>query len=287
MQPLGDGSPMGLLWNFMGFSDAYCIFTGAAEMVGGLLLVARRTTTLGALVSIGVMSNVVMLNFRFDTPVKLFSLNLLGMAGFLVLPDARRLADFLLFHRPLQHVPLPRLFARRWLHFMAIVVRSLFFAWTTWFVLKQGFDMRRQYGDLARKPPLYGSWDVEVFEVDGELVPEESVARTDRWKRLRIGRYRLSIERGDGSTRILFAQPSPKGDRLTLQLESDPGHPIPFKCELAGSDALTLDGTLDGRPLHVELARSATSGYLLLDRGFHWINETPFNRRGAFQAFLS
>src|SRR6185436_1005358 len=40
LQPFGDASPMGLLWTFMGASAAYVIFTGLAEMLGGLLLLA-------------------------------------------------------------------------------------------------------------------------------------------------------------------------------------------------------------------------------------------------------
>src|SRR5262249_51539780 len=50
-QHLGDMSPMGLLWTFMGYSVPYQVFTGAVEVLGGLLLVSRRTTFLGALVT--------------------------------------------------------------------------------------------------------------------------------------------------------------------------------------------------------------------------------------------
>jgi uncharacterized membrane protein YphA (DoxX/SURF4 family) len=81
MQPYGDSSPMALLWNFMGFSTAYTIFVGAAEVLGGLLLLFRRTATLGALVVIAVMSNIVMLNFCYDVPVKLYSVHLWLMAA--------------------------------------------------------------------------------------------------------------------------------------------------------------------------------------------------------------
>lgn len=80
LQPIGESSPMKLLWTFMGASIPYVIFTGVAEMLGGLLLVARRTTLLGALVCIAVMSNVVMLNLSYDVPVKLHSSHLLLMA---------------------------------------------------------------------------------------------------------------------------------------------------------------------------------------------------------------
>lgn len=95
----GESSPMGLAWTFMGHSPAYGWFTGLAEILGGALLLARRTTTLGALVAIGVMANVVAINFCFDVPVKLYSSLLLGMAVFLAAHDARRLVDFLILGR--------------------------------------------------------------------------------------------------------------------------------------------------------------------------------------------
>ena len=56
LQPYGESSPMGLLWTFMGYSKGYTMFTGFGELVGGLLLLVRRTRTLGALVVFGVMS---------------------------------------------------------------------------------------------------------------------------------------------------------------------------------------------------------------------------------------
>src|SRR5262249_30445006 len=87
LQPFRDASPMGLLWTFMGASDAYNVFTGAGEMLGGLLLTTRRTTLLGALVCIGVVGHIVALNFCYDVPVKLFSAHLLLMSVFLTLPD--------------------------------------------------------------------------------------------------------------------------------------------------------------------------------------------------------
>ncbi len=93
VQSYGDSSPMGLLWTFMGASEAYTRFVGFAEMISGVLLFSRKTSTLGALMSIGVLSNVVALNFSYDVPVKLYSSHLLAEAIFLVLPDARRLGS--------------------------------------------------------------------------------------------------------------------------------------------------------------------------------------------------
>jgi hypothetical protein len=127
VQTFGEASPMGLLWTFMGASASYNVFSGLAEMIGGLLLVARRTALLGALVCIGVMSNVVMLNFSYDVPVKLYSLHLLAMAVFLTVPDIQRLFDFFVRNRPVPAAEIRPLFQTHWRHRGALAFRLLFF----------------------------------------------------------------------------------------------------------------------------------------------------------------
>ncbi len=96
---------MGLLWTFMGMSRAYSTFAGIAEMAGGLLLIVPRFTTLGSLVTFGVMSNVLMLNFCYDVPRKIYSVHLVLMSLFLLLPDVRRLLDFFLRNRRTEPTP--------------------------------------------------------------------------------------------------------------------------------------------------------------------------------------
>ncbi len=49
LESYGDSSPMGILWTFMSASRSYTIFTGAVEMLGGILLFVPRLATLGAL----------------------------------------------------------------------------------------------------------------------------------------------------------------------------------------------------------------------------------------------
>jgi hypothetical protein len=88
---LGDFSPQHLLWIYMGYSRPYAIFCGAGEMLGALLLCSRRTTALGALVLIGVLSNVVAINFAYDVPLKVWSTHLLLTALFIAAPDVPRL----------------------------------------------------------------------------------------------------------------------------------------------------------------------------------------------------
>ena len=60
------------------------------------------------------------------------------------------------------------------------------------------------------------------------------------------------------------------------------GDPVPggaeFTYELTAPDRLRWSGTLQGHPVHLSFARRPEREYLLVERGFHWINEVPFNR---------
>src|SRR5262249_1942181 len=154
----------------MGASVGYNVFCGGGEMLGGLLLTARRTTLLGALVCVGVLGNVVMLNFCYDVPVKLFSTHLLAMAVFLILPDLGRLANLFVFNRPVEPADVRPLFVRPWLNRATLIFRTLLvLAWTGGFLFFS-YQARSQLAPGSR-PPLYGIWNVEEFEVDGEARP--------------------------------------------------------------------------------------------------------------------
>jgi len=119
LQPLGDLSPQGLLWSFMGASYPYQIFAGAVELLAGILLLVPGMETLGALSAVAAMTNVFMLNLSYDVSVKLFSGLLLLLSVFLLLPDLRRLVNFFLLHRTAELSSRPPLFRRRALNYAA------------------------------------------------------------------------------------------------------------------------------------------------------------------------
>ncbi|WP_221088751.1 hypothetical protein [Deinococcus aquaedulcis] len=89
-----ESSPMGLLWRFMAASPGYQWLAGVAEVLPALLLLHRRTVTLGALIAAVTMANVLALNLFYDVPVKNFSAHLLLAALVLLVLDARRLRAF-------------------------------------------------------------------------------------------------------------------------------------------------------------------------------------------------
>lgn len=56
---VGEQSPMLLAWNFMGYSAVMMRLNGAVEVIAGLLLLFRRTTTFGAILSASIFSFIV------------------------------------------------------------------------------------------------------------------------------------------------------------------------------------------------------------------------------------
>ncbi len=158
-QPLGEFSPMGLLWTFMGASRAYNVVTGLAEMIPGILLFFPRTTLAGALMAAGVMVNVVALNFCYDVPVKQFSVHLLALALFIAAHDARRLVGFFLSEdaTPPPAFPHPR-FQRFafWLKWAGLVGATA----TALIATHRQVAERDNYEPL---PALRGMWEVREY----------------------------------------------------------------------------------------------------------------------------
>ena len=274
MQSYGDSSPMGLLWTFMGASEPYTMFVGFAEMISGILLFSRKTSALGALMSVGVLSNVVALNFSYDVPVKLFSSHLLAMAIFLLLPDARRLVNFLILNRPVECVRMEPLFRRTLWHRGAQVVASLFLIAVVGISLYQSYDQRRSFIGLGRSP-LYGIWEVEEFS----LGQPASTASAPRWQRMIFDAPgRVIVETATDPHQRFGLQLDQEKRTLTLRKREDPGWNTVLTYEQVSPEIVILAGALNGSAVTARLRRSEERKFLLTDRGFHWINEFPFNR---------
>jgi hypothetical protein len=90
---------MNVLWAFMGASRPYTFIAGMGEVLAAMLLIWRRTTILGAVVALGTMTNVMLLNYCYDVPVKIYSTHLVMMSVMIILPDAKRLANVLVLNR--------------------------------------------------------------------------------------------------------------------------------------------------------------------------------------------
>ncbi len=273
VQPYGESSPMGLLWTFMGASGPYSVFGGLAEFIPGLLLFFRRTTTLGALMLTVVLINIVMINFCYDVPVKIYSCNLLLMTLFLLLPERRRLANVLIWDRQTEPVNIAWAPADRRIRVAGVMVQVAFIGLAL-FHYTNSWITRAKAVKLAMAPtPPYGTYDVEEFIKNGEAALTAS-AVPKYWRRVALSTGGLAVRTVDDSVQNLKMQhdaptkkfTSPENPKSVLTyVQPDEGH-------------LVLEGTVLQDSVKVRLRKIERSNFLLVNRGFHWINEVPYNR---------
>jgi len=271
VQTYGSSSPMGFLWTFMGASPAYEMFAGAAELLAGLLLIARRTTLLGALATIAVMSNVVALNLSFDVSVKMYASHLLLMALFIAAPYARELAGFFL-RRPSEP-----LFEKRWAQIGSLVVGMLLVTLFVYTDLDETLTFFRQRISIDHRSPLRGIWNVDVLDVDGVPRPP-LVTDAARWRRVvfdfqgQSSIFLMSDERNLYRTKI-----DEKKKTISFTNRYDPRDVFGLAYGRPDPTTLQLDGTVGGHAMHA-VCKLDRGEFLLTTRGFHWINERALMR---------
>jgi hypothetical protein len=277
---VGDMSPMGILWTFMGTSPFYGAFGGLAEVVGGLLVFFRPTKTLGALVLLGVMVNVLMLNLCFDVPVKLFASHLLLMSLILIAPDAWRLAQVLVLNQTVERRILPPPFRSRKLHLARYTLKPLLIAVLVATTINA--NLARSAQALAAKPlvPFGGAYDVMHLSLgdrqDAALLPSE------RWRRVWFDDTgKMWVRHGDSSKMYFSAridttrQTITLIDKFGLEIRGQLAYHLPTP------NTLTFAGTVVGAAFEASMQvpeETRRDQFLLFNRGFHWLNEHPFNR---------
>ena len=276
----GESSPMGILWTFMGASVAYTIFSGAMEVIGGALLLWRRTATIGAFFSAAVMTNVFVLNMCYDVPVKLYSGNLLLMAIFLMAPELGRLGRFMILRKPTDPPPLdtPN-FGRKWMRIAAVVVQVSFVGWVLYNNVSGTWKAYKGIGS-APKGPLYGIYDVETFTQAGQERPP-LLTDASRWKKVLVqSPTNFAIRTMNDAAQGFGSEYDEAQHTLAVFPFGDKSKKSQFTYTQPDADHVILEGALPGGgpPLVVKLKRVDLSKFLLTNRGFRWINERPFNR---------
>ena len=274
--PFGDSSPMGLAWSFIGYSKAYNFFTGTAEFLAGFLLLFRRTALLGALIGLTIMTNVAAINLCYDVPVKIFSLNLVFVALFLISHDAKRLYAFFFQHRALPSVILAQPPRARWIKTLQLSLKILFILFAFYLTFWRDLYVSKQYGDNRVKPPLYGIYDTEQFSAAGTAF-SSPVSNSYRWKKLIIDfpGYARIITKADSISDVTC-----KIDTLynIASFVSDFDGPFTLTYTKPDKDHLLFAGIIRGDSVHITMKRFDLNKFALINGHFRWINEYPDNR---------
>jgi hypothetical protein len=279
VQPFGTFSPMGVLWSQVGSSQPYEIALGCVELLAGVLLLLPRTATLGALLSLGATAQVFLLNMTFDVPVKILAFHLVLLSLVLLTPQARRLAKVFLSNDVVGPSTQPQLFCTRRANRIALIaqvvlglwilVPQLLGSWAYWYY---------QFGEGRERPPLYGIWNVSEVTTDGQVRPP-LLTDEERWRRVIFDSPKLvAYQHMDDSFERAGA--TVDTDRHTIEMTNyaDESRIATFTFVQSSGDSMVLDGDMNGHKVHMVLERVDTNTFTLLNRGFHWVQEVPYNR---------
>jgi len=273
LEPLGDYSRMSLLWTFTGASRGYSIFAGCVQLLSGILLFVPRLTTLGALVGLVVFSNIFAFNLGYDLPVKLYTLHILLVCFFLVLPDARRLVNFFLLNRSLAPSPETALFNHRSLNAVALVVQLMLGGFLACSYLYRTHDYEKRNFSMASRPPFYGIWIVDEFMLDGKVLPPLLTDQT-RWQRV-VFQFpkKVGIQSMNGSWIGYWLRGDTAKHTFTMEKLNDAKKGFEFSFSNPDLRSLTLEGSDGGNEIRVKLHQVDEKQFALLGRGFHWVSE--------------
>jgi hypothetical protein len=276
--PLGDLLPMRFSWFFIGYSGPYQMFSGAMECMAGLLLMFRRTTTLGVLMATGVFLNVMMLNLCYDIPVKIFSMQMVFVCFFLLVNESKRLINFFVLNEP---APLCELYhfnySKKWMKVSRIVLKVLFIILTVGMGFYQSYSGYKQNHQPAAKTAIKDG----VYEVTGYAVNNIQLPMTDtlRWKdaifengtgstvsadtsfRHRYGRAYFGFKTDSATHKFSLTKP---GDGSVLLGEFDYTMPDTSTIQLSGKNRMG--------DVVINLKRT-NRHFQLAERQFHWLSE--------------
>lgn len=270
----GKKSPMGLAWDFMGFSQTYSAFAGLAEVTAGILLISRRTQTYGAIATILVMLNVFMMNLCFDIPVKIFSFHLMLMGVLLLMTDFKRVFGILVLNKNIgDYVIYPQ--QEKADRKIILIAKCVLFLITAGFFIFTSYPRyKRTY--LNPKTPLYGIWEVTKFRKNNSDTFSES-SFLERWKYLAIdqSKYASIKTLDDNLVPYKFEVDTIKNTIAFGKFRTKKLDTLSYKLK---DTVLLITGIFKKDTLDIHLKYKPTEDFLLKSRGFHWVNEYPLNR---------
>ncbi len=275
--PLGDLLPMRFSWFFIGYSTPYQMFSGAMECVAGVLLLFRRTTTLGVLVATGVFLNVMLLNLCYDIPVKIFSMQMVFTCFFLLANEGQRLINFFILNKP---APLSDLYhfnySKKWMKVSRVVLKILFIILTVGVGFYQSYAQYKEYHAPAAKTQIKnGVYEVTGYSVNNVQLP---LSDTSRWKD-------AIFENNSGSTVVTDTSFRQRYGRAYFGMKADSTtHKLSiikpfgsnviynFDYTLPDTNTVHLSGKTRQGNVVIDLKRT-NRHFQLSERQFHWLSE--------------
>lgn len=233
--------PMGLAWTFFGFSYSYEFFIGCGQIIAAIFLLHRRTATLGAILMVTIMANIVFVNFSFNVCVKFFSTTYLVMAVYLLLDDAKRLANFFIFNTIVEPRTYPQFFSKKRAKNIFKLVGILVFVYIVFFPVWGSWSMKTKY-HLGQHSAIYGVYTVDSVYASSDSLNAKMNADTSGWKKILFEDFNNAYIKSWKNTRNRFSYEVDSLKHTVNMQNNDSTIVIKVNYTLS-KDTLTLKGT--------------------------------------------
>lgn len=181
----GDNTTWKMFSLSLGVAPTYEVFLGAVEIFGGLLLLSRKTASIGAFIILSFAGNVFLSNLAYEGGEAIYSLLLTTMALFLFAFDFNRLVSLLSLQKVTQPNKFKPSFADGWQKNGRLVLKGLF---VVLFVGTYGIKAYNGYKNNPHNVPVTqglknaaGLYNVKQFIINGDTLPY-SLTNQVRWK---------------------------------------------------------------------------------------------------------
>jgi uncharacterized membrane protein YphA (DoxX/SURF4 family) len=256
-----------LYWTVIGTSRGYNIFMGSLELIAACLLLFRRTTLAGALLSFGILINILAINLFYDISVKLYSCFLLLLSVIILAPDLKNLWQVFF------QTTIPAEWIRRrsgrvyrgslYPYIKATVVVLIFVD-----ALLPYFKNKNFNDDLQERPAYHGAYDVRNFTVNNVMI-DPTLKAPDRWRRIFIHRqgYFIIQFMNDDMKDLMLQVDNSRGE---LRLTDYDSSKVQLQFVAKDNQLLQLSGTVQGRSIKADLEKIDLDTLPLLQNEFHW-----------------
>lgn len=274
--PMGNQSGMSFVWAFMSYSKLYTMTSGWIEVIGGILLLFRRSTFIGAFILFVAMANVVLIDIGYDVRVKMFAIHLFLMTILLMSDHLKRMFHFFIVNKATAPVIESPLFKGKTSRKLGYVLKGgllLYFLISNVLI----FSDRIHSQTDNRYPSLTAFHEIEIFVKNGDTIATSS--NDLAWKTLSINgasyipeTLMITSENGYG------ANYSFEADTLARTIQfypfrGDSTDLYHFTYKKVSNKTFVFEGTHKDDTIWMKTTSKTLKDYQLTAQRFKWITD--------------
>lgn len=270
----GESSPIQLTWAFLGYSKGYNCFIGFCELAS-FLLFFRQTMTIGAIITLITLLNVLAVNYFYDVSVKILSSTLFIMTLFLIIKDSKQLWLFFFINKSAKLSMQKAIEVKSKLdQCIKIIIKCLIVSLSLLYSLYYNWKLREQLNERALiYKQIEGIYKVDKFIFEGDtLLP--NISNLNRWNKFIIVK--------EGVAKVTYMNDSAAYFRINLNLINKSiefeKNSINLKFILNYNlinTKLHLYGDISEKSYSILLTQTPLNNKLKPMR-FHWVNPTSY-----------